>query len=861
MNKSHIAWLTAISLMAIPVTASFAQGTEGDNLNNLLGSSANDSAIKPAPSKSAAAPVVSTESADARAAILATGDKTTSGASGNDSATGSEPPKAHKAKATPVANVKDTNAAAPRKVASRLVEEIVVTAEKRQENIQDVPQSVTAFSAGKLEALGVHTVEDLPNITPGLTITNEAGFNVVFLRGVGTDAFLPGADASVPFYIDGVPLLSAQGSSDTLGQIERIEVLKGPQGTLFGTNSVGGAINIITPEPSQDFLGDVEVGYGNYNAKSVKGYVSAPITDKVAASLSLFANKQKNFYTNTAGPVIGIYSLGGRLKVRWDITDNLFNTFTASYQQVSNNASVIFENTRVAPFLAGVLPQDPKADRIVSHDALAGARNNSHLFADTVDWKLPMVEIKAIGSAQRLNVPFVGSDFDASAIPAVSAKSLVQRDNQYTGELQFLSTPGTPYSDVFSWVGGFFYIYTSGGLDPIEFTVAPNALQVLAGPLGSGLTDALNPLANLAGINLYDGIDIYNHGVIASSSLSGYFQGKIKIIDSLSLILGGRFQHTHKDLEGSRTTIPNADGSETVLLQDNVPTLYANQFSPRVGLQWYPFGPDIQIYASWARGYKTPTYNTVNLLGSLTHPINPVIQQKNDAYELGFKSQLFDRTLTLNAAAFYTREKDLLTGFLSVLTGGIVTYDNTPSARIRGLEGDALWSPLPEINPGLVLTASVSYLDTKYTDFPNGRGYDEATGLPFGPGFPVPPLPARDFTGNRIVRTPTLTYNAGISQTIPFKNGSLEVALDGNYNSGFFYLPQNSQIFATHAYYLLNAHATYTYQPWGLQVTLYGRNLTQTNYDASQFTSEFGRTELLNDPRTYGGSIKWSFGS
>lgn len=138
-------------------------------------------------------------------------------------------------------------------VRNRMVEEVIVTANKREENVQDIPQSVTAFSNDKLEAVGVQTVQDLPSITPGLTITNQAGYNQAFLRGVGTDAFLPGADASVPFYLDGIPLLGTQGSSDSLGKIQRVEVLKGPQGTLFGTNAIGGAINIITPEPQACF--------------------------------------------------------------------------------------------------------------------------------------------------------------------------------------------------------------------------------------------------------------------------------------------------------------------------------------------------------------------------------------------------------------------------------------------------------------------------------------------------------------------------------------------------------------------------------------------------------------------------------
>ena len=139
-----------------------------------------------------------------------------------------------------------------------------------------------------------------------------------------------------------------------------------------------------------------------------------------------------------------------------------------------------------------------------------------------------------------------------------------------------------------------------------------------------------------------------------------------------------------------------------------------------MALQVWPF-ETTQVYASWARGYKTPTYNTVNLLGTTFGPIKPVQAQKNDAYEVGIKTELFDQSLRLNAAAFYTTEYQLLEGFVSVLTGGVVSYDNVPSARIKGAEGDALWVPLRQWDSGLVLAASVSYLNGKYTDYPNGR--------------------------------------------------------------------------------------------------------------------------------------------
>ena len=293
--------------------------------------------------------------------------------------------------------------------------------------------------------MGIQTIQDLPNITPGLTITNNAGFTEVFLRGVGTDAFLPGADPSVPFYVDGIPLLAEQGDSDTFGKIDRVEVEKGPQGTLFGTNSVGGAIDVITPNPKQELSGEVQAGYGNLNAKHVDTFVNVPVTDNLAFNLSGFANQQNNIYTNVAGPVWPIWSYGGRLKVRWDITSNLSNTFTGFYQQVSDNAGLSFDETRIAPvFAAGFQPDPfPPSERKLDDNGFAsGAMLHNQLLSDTLDWKGSWLEVKAIGSVQRLKDDFVQTTFGTgSPLPYLLAQNRSPA-NQDTGEVQLVVDAG-----------------------------------------------------------------------------------------------------------------------------------------------------------------------------------------------------------------------------------------------------------------------------------------------------------------------------------------------------------------------------------------------------------------------------------
>ena len=752
------------------------------------------------------------------------------------------------------AEVSET-AATPASEGNRMIEEIIVTATKREENVQDLPQSVTAFSSDMLEAVGVSTVQDLPNITPGLTITNQAGYNQAFLRGVGTDAFLPGADPSVPFYVDGIPLLGTQGSSDSLGKIRRVEVLKGPQGTLFGTNSIGGAINIITPDPDQGFSGDLQGGTGNYRSRQGALYTNLPIADALTASVALFGDEQDNLYVNDAGDVIDVYSWGGRAKLRWDLTDEIANTVGVTYNKSSNNAGLTFENTLPAPRINGVspIPADPQADRHVSYDGFkVGAVNHSWLVSDTLTWTLPWLDVKGIGSWQELTSDDVLATFGAGSAALASQNST---STQVTGELQFLSNADTPLSDRLTWVAGLFYIGGKGGLDPVRFVLGSNLASFVPGLTDSPLIGTLETLG------LYDptaAIEIHNRGVIKSYAISGYFQGTYAVTDALNLIVGSRYQHARKELTKSSTSLPRADGSEVVLVSDDLPVLHSNQLSPRVGLQ-YVFDDEMQAYASWARGYKTPTYNTVNLLGSTLEPIKKVKAQRNDAYEIGLKSELFDRNLRLNTAAFYTKEKNLLTGIVQVLSGGIVNYDNAPAARIYGVEADALWTPMPTFNPGLAISLAGAWLDTKYTDYKNGRGYDADTGLAYGPGNVLPLLPERDQTGNEIPRSPDFTGNLAINQSIALPSGFIEIGVDASYNSGFFWSPQNVSEEETKAYELLNAHATWSYDPWGLQLSFWAKNILQETYSQIIFTDDFGRSQVLNDPRTLGFRAKLTF--
>ncbi len=766
---------------------------------------------------------------------------------------------------------------------NRLIEEVVVTATKRSENLSEVPISIAAFSGEKLEALGVESAQDLSKVTPGLTFNVSAGYTQIYLRGVGSDAFLPSADATVPVYIDGVVLLAGHGSEDTLGRVSRVEVVKGPQGTLFGRNSTGGAISIITPDPGPDLQTDVQVGFGNRGTFNQQLFVNLPIFEGLGATISGYNQDHDPYAKNTAGETIDSYSRGGRVKLVWQALDDLSVFATGSYSEEATNVGYANQLTRVAPDFAAIIPEDPKLDGKYAQNVIGGASLFSTLFSAGGDWKLPGIELKLIGSTQKQTDTYEAYDYDGSPLPLLSFNSTDEFFKQKTAELQILSTDETPFNQYFSFVGGFYYLNGNGGFPDLNLSVAGSG-STAGGLLGTipalnGFQNSLNAAlsalcvpgvicpAAIPGVTS-PVVTAVSGGLLTSRSSSGYFQGTTHLSEifgwssRINLITGLRVDRETRGLNANRLAVrsPLDPNVQFVAKTFDVPDLTKTFLPFKVQLQWFPTEGQ-QIYTTFSRGYTSPTYSTVNFFSAPP----PLKASKVDSYEIGTKLALFDGTLSLNSAAFAIQQSNLLTGFAGLTSGGVVEFENVPKARVYGIEGDFVWQPLPDVDQGLAVVGSATYLKGEYTDYPEGRGYDPATGLAFGPpapifGVPVSTLPARDFTGNEINHTPKFSYNAGINQSFDLSTDSrVEINVTTNYQSRTFNDAQNSPEYKTPAFQLYDASLSYFYTPWGLQITSFCNNLTDHTYPAGVFLLDTGRFEILNVPRLYGLRVKFTF--
>ncbi|WP_428312995.1 TonB-dependent receptor [Hydrocarboniphaga sp.] len=758
----------------------------------------------------------------------------------------------------PVAPAPEPGEAEQRGGGSRLVEEVIVTAQKREENLQDVPISVQAFSAEALDARGVSDSQNLPNITPGMVYSVVAGYSIIYIRGVGTDAFVPSADQSVATYIDGIYFPFSHGQVQSFGAVERVEVLKGPQGTLFGRNSTGGAINVITKKPDDTFEGSVQTSFSNFNTTQSRAYVNVPVTDTLAFSVSGLYNHNESYYKLTAdspypgGRLPDEEEKGGRVRVKWAPTEDFDITLSGLLVEQNGIGPVINQNTAPNPQYVplGVTTTPPYQTSI---DTPAYNRSRNPVYYGEANYRFDWFDTKLLASHQDIKTAAM-IDYDNTKSPLVSFQAF-QSARVDTQELQLISNAGTPWSDHLTWIFGLYHIESLAGFDKVLFSVGRDI------PVVDNIVDRLSGILNPLGLgDTLDGlgsrVDIDAQGSLKTNSSAAYTQATLKLPYDFALTLGGRYQTERRELVNSRDALAISDDVQVPLFNFANQTTDSNNFSPKVTLDWHPV-EDVLTYASFTKGFKSGTYNILNIY-TPTQYIEP---ETVTAYELGFKSQLFDRRLQLNGAVFDTEIDNLQVQFVSLLSGGAVRFETAPHARVRGAEFDLLFLVAPDLLPGLILTANGSYLDAKYTDYPSASGFTDQ-GVPFGGSGLVlggGVLPGQDFSGNDIVRSPKFSGTTSLSYTFNAPGGPVEIASDVYYNSGFFYSAQNVSTAEEKSYTTLDARASYLYEPWNTRITLFGKNLTNTLRSINQLPTDIGTWTTYAPPRTYGIRLNWDF--
>ncbi len=689
-----------------------------------------------------------------------------------------------------------------------MVEDIVVTAQRREERLQDVPIAVTAVSAAALEKTGVTTSTDLAQAVSGLTISNNSGYVQPRLRGIGNNVIGLGYEGGVATYIDGVYIGSAPGSLMSLSNIERVEVLKGPQGTLFGRNSTGGLIQVVTREPDSEPGGEVTVGYGNYGTFSTEAYVTGGLGQYVSADLAGSATTMSDGYGTNVHTGQDVYRTNHDLALRSSLQFKRDDTKIRVSADVTNLVGSMFTALRPVPGTTVYFPIAPlNKTWDIDADLQPLYKFRGWGAAATIDQDVGAVHLKSISAYRRSRMGF-DQDTEATGTPGLNIH-LTQTDRQYSQELQLSSGPNS----TISWVAGAYYYHAEGITDPTRLE--------MYGPVQIPIPFFGTIVGNI------------NNATAKTEALAGFAQATIPLGDTTGLSLGYRYSTEKRSLDSDLATLV-AVPFPPFQIANHAVSSQSTRFSDptwRISLDHH-FTDDVMGYVSYNRGFKSGGYNAASPTQA---PYRP---ETLDAYEAGLKTTLADRRLRLNVSSFYYDYKDIQVGGFAL---GQIYYYNGAKARIYGLEADFD----ARLTAALRLSGGVTLLHDEFVDFPNAVYY-----LGFNQ------VAIRSADGNRLPQTARASGNVAVDYTTPTALGPLNLNFSYAYNSGYYTEVDNN--LHQPSFGLLNASAGLTLND-SLTLRAWGRNLGNEKVTNSMNTTSLGATTTYQAPRTYGVTVTATF--
>lgn len=713
--------------------------------------------------------------------------------------------------AATVANAQTANAQADATDQPQL-DEIVVTAQRRSESVQKVPIAISAVSAKMLQAQGITDTASLSASVPGLQLNRSFRGGTPFIRGIGNPSGAAGDEGAVAFYVDGVYQTNLIAQLFEFNNIERVEVLKGPQGTLFGRNALGGVVQVITRDPSDVTEVNMSLGYANYNTVRGALYATTGLGENLAADIAVQGFDQgKGWGKNlvTGNETYKSNDISVRSKWVYD-ADSTKVTLAGQYSHNNDGSTGTHLSTLgVAgnrnPGRYNVQrPTDPES-RVTTYGVSLKIEQDLGDFAR-------LVNTAAYGNTKSYQL----ADLDSQPQPFVLLE-LDGYDRSFSNEFQLLSGADSKVN----WVLGMFYLRDKAGYE------GDTGFHQTGGNIPGG------------GFNRF--------GYESTDSYAGYAQATVPIMSDMTHLTGG-IRYTSEKRRLEMVQLPLVPGYPV----DRSATF--NKFSYRVALDHQVNGFGL-VYASYTTGFKSGLYNT-------NAPLDPAVRpQTVGAAEAGFKATLFDRRLQLNASAFSYQFNDIQLRKATGSSGGTTSLLNAAKGRSRGF--DMTLQALPTSR--LSLQAGFEVLWTKYTSFPNA---------PFT--FPNPatctPAPGRntgtpvggntacvgDATGNKLIQSPPFTGSFSGQYTIPVGDGEVQLGAQYSYTGRFFWEPDNRLSNAPRN--LVNATASFRPAGDKWEIGVWVKNLTDEAYAANQGSLPFGDIILDSPPRTFGVDVKLHFG-
>jgi iron complex outermembrane receptor protein len=731
------------------------------------------------------------------------------------------------------------------------VENVTVTAQKRKQKIQDVPISITVLDAKALRRLNVQTSDELAQYVPSVEIAMPSGKGnqpLIAIRGVGLNDTNTNNAGPNGVYVDEVYQASPAGQTFQTFDLSRVEVLKGPQGTLYGRNTTGGAINYVTNKPTDDFAASEDVQYGSWNSVTSQSVVNGQLTPGIDGRVAILYDYSDGYFKdltdhNVTNGANDLAYRGELLINRIDNLDLLFNfhggyvnrrpdeykqvgtlTGPGSGTQCSNPMILAGDCTDVYGYKAppGFYSGFYNRDQDLRINAIGGSARADYHLGDITLTSLTAIEMS------HKNHP---EDTDAEPYDLIQINYGV-RSTDITEELR-AAGGGTDYH----WLTGLYFLDEHLNQDqPIQ--LFHDIDQVFGFPgIGDGLAEQARTL----------------NGQF-TESVAAFGQGDYEIFPNARLTLGGRLTYEHKAFDAFSQAAFETNGgfpateAELYNISENLADRAA---SWHAGFD-YKITPTVLAYITASTGFKSGGFNGGFLANDVPEALvqlRPIKPEYITAYEAGLKTDVFDQRLRFNAAIFdYTyHDLQIYNIVLSPLAQAgnlpLSVLENAPKAFIRGAEFEADASPIEHLTTSI----SLSFLDAKLGQFVSGAGTSAA----------------QNFTGNQFPNAPKFNAIFSADYAQPLARGDVvELSSTATYRAHQFFESSNNPLVAQNGYWLLDARLSYTSPNKKWDIAVLGKNLTGTQYlnFSNDLTSGFGiLEEIVGPPRYVGGELVYRY--
>ncbi|TFW28022.1 TonB-dependent receptor [Massilia horti] len=741
-----------------------------------------------------------------------------------------------------VGHAQEGAGAPPAATSDQNIEKVVVTARRREETLQDVPVSVTAFTADQLSKQGIPDVVALTTTLPNTTLKASRATNstlTAFIRGVGQADPLAGFESGVGIYIDDIYLARPQGAVVDIYDVERIEVLRGPQGTLYGRNTIGGAVKYVTRKLAPKLDVRLKATAGNYGQIDGVATASTPVSDtvRIGGTIAKFTHDGygKNLTTGKGNYDKDVTAARASVEITpsSDLFIRIAGDYTLDNSSPKNGHRLYAGKTSGTPVLNNVYDTQAEMVTALGHKQEVRAYGTSALVEYTIN---PELSFKSITAARR-DKSYAPIDFDSLAVVDMEVPALYT-NRQFSQEFQLTYT-----GPQIQGVAGVYYIDAN----------AYNKFDtILANPVA---------LANTS---------TFTSGDVSTKAWAAYFDGSYNLTSELSLSLGGRYTVDKREADIFRQVFLGLGGSPEMgnpgavlyQIQTDLPGLSRrdSKFTPRVALN-FKVNPDHNAYASYSEGFKgggfDPRTNVVGAKVSIATARQGYKPETIKTYEAGLKSAFNGGRITTNTALFYSDYKDVqIPGSVAISTKGDGNFDsfagyttNAGKAKIKGFEFESI----AHVTNDLTLAGMYSYIDAQYKEFmavlPGASSMSNVADQRY---FQNTPKNSANIRANYDIGMPMLGYN-----------GKLSLIGSWAYKAKTYQFEYASEL-DQDAYHLWDASIVWTRADGKVRAGVHGKNLGDVHYKtAGYYFPTLGKegtlTAFYGAPRTVQATVEYRF--